>query len=213
MTSQGLSKRSEQKEETRRRVREAALELFSTAGFDATTTKAIAERAGVAAGTVFVHARDKVDLLNLVMHDRLAEATTAAFDSLPKDAPLLEQLLHVFGEVLAMYGRAPKLAAPFVKNLPGADGPNGERVTALTFAFVERLASLVEGAQARGEVAADVPPRLVAQNAFALYFFALMTWLSGLASLQSAHRPLLEQSLALQLRGLGPPAARPDGTR
>ncbi|NUO51610.1 MAG: TetR/AcrR family transcriptional regulator, partial [Polyangiaceae bacterium] len=136
------SPREKQKLATRDRVRKAALELFSSAGFDATTTKAVAERAEVATGTVFVHAKDKVDLLCLVMHDRLEEATITAFTTLPAKA-LREQLLHVFGEVLAMYGKAPELAAPFIKHLPGATGPNAERVNALTFDFLGRLAALI----------------------------------------------------------------------
>src|SRR4051794_14435605 len=51
--------------ETRERIRVAAWDLFTTAGYDATTTSAIAKRAGVAAGTVFLHASDKADLLFL----------------------------------------------------------------------------------------------------------------------------------------------------
>src|SRR5262249_17850036 len=65
--------RSARREGTREQVRRAAFELFSSVGFDETTTQAIAERAGVAAGTVFLHASDKADLLFLVMHDRLDE--------------------------------------------------------------------------------------------------------------------------------------------
>src|SRR5688500_8210555 len=51
--------RAQQKLETRRRIRDAAWALFTELGYDGTTTKAVAERAEVAAGTVFVHARDK----------------------------------------------------------------------------------------------------------------------------------------------------------
>lgn len=201
------SPREKQKLATRDRVRKAALELFSSAGFEATTTKAVAERAEVATGTVFVHAKDKVDLLCLVMHDRLEQATTTAFTTLPATLPLREQLLHVFGVVVAMYGKAPELAAPFIKNLPGATGPNAERVNALTFDFLGRLAALVESAKARGEVDADVSSLAVASNLFALYFFALFSWIGGFVS-HYGIMPALEGSFDLQLRGLG---ARPAG--
>ncbi|NUO49061.1 MAG: TetR/AcrR family transcriptional regulator [Polyangiaceae bacterium] len=195
------SPREKQKLATRDRVRKAALELFSSAGFDATTTKAVAERAEVATGTVFVHAKDKVDLLCLVMHDRLEEATTTAFTTLPGGASLREQLLHVFGGVLAMYGKAPELAAPFIKHLPGATGPNAERVNALTFDFLGRLAALIESAKARGEVDDDVSSLAVASNLFALYFFALFSWIGGFVSHEGI-MPALEGSFDLQLRGL-----------
>jgi AcrR family transcriptional regulator len=197
----GKGGRSAQKEETRERVRQAALELFSTVGFEETTTKAVAERAGVASGTVFVHAADKADLLSLVMGRVLEQAVERGFASAPASG-LHDQLLHVFGAVFAAYGEVPLLAAPFVRTLPNAKGPNSERVNAFTFEFLNRVAALVSAAQERGEIDETVPPLLLAQNAFALYFFSLMTWISGFASLETALRPQLESALALQLRGL-----------
>ena len=58
-----LSVRERGKIERRQRVRQAALEMFTEKGYDSTTTKEIAERAQVGAGTVFVYARDKRELL------------------------------------------------------------------------------------------------------------------------------------------------------
>lgn len=185
---------------TREQIRRAAFELFSTAGFDETTTQAIARRAGVAAGTVFVHASDKEDLLFLVMHDRLDDAVNRAFETMP-DAPLVERLMHVFRALFAMYGEHPKMGAAFVRSLPGANGPNAQRVNTLTFAFLHRLGLLVGEAQARGEVANDLSPIACAQNVFAVYFMALLGWLSGHATLEAALDPLLRTALDLQMRG------------
>ena len=70
-----IGPRAQQKLDTRERVRAAAWELFTGAGYEETTTRAVAERAGVASGTVFLHARDKADLLCLVMHARLSEVS------------------------------------------------------------------------------------------------------------------------------------------
>ncbi|WP_437927548.1 TetR/AcrR family transcriptional regulator [Sorangium sp. So ce291] len=194
--------RAAQKLETRRRIRDAAWALFTELGYDETTTKAVAERAEVATGTVFVHARDKADLLMMVMHDRLAAAVDAAFEGLPRRDPLLPQLLHVFKELFAMYGEQPVVSQAFVKAFPGASGPNGERLNALTFAFLHRIAGLVRDAQARGEVAGDIDPLAAAHNIFALYFAALLSWLSGFVTLGAALDPGLKSALALHYRGL-----------
>ena len=51
-------------EATRQRLLRAALELFTTTGFRATTTPQIAERAGVAEGTIYRHFSSKEQLLN-----------------------------------------------------------------------------------------------------------------------------------------------------
>jgi AcrR family transcriptional regulator len=55
-------RRAQQKEALRRRIVTAALELFQSKGFDATTTKQIARRAKVAEGTVFNYFQTKEDI-------------------------------------------------------------------------------------------------------------------------------------------------------
>jgi AcrR family transcriptional regulator len=188
---------------TRERIRAAAWELFSTVGYEGTTTQAIAKRAGIAAGTVFVHASDKADLLFLVMHDRIAAVADDRLSTVP-DGPLLDRLVYVFGGLFRMYGEHPGVAAAFLRSFPGATGPNAQRMTTMTVGFLYRLGLLVAEAQARGEVAKDVDPTACAHNLFALYFMALMTWISGHATLEMALVPILRDALALQIRGFRP---------
>jgi AcrR family transcriptional regulator len=54
---------------TRQKLLRAALELYTTTGFRATTTPEIASRAGVAEGTIYRHFSGKEDLLNEVYRD------------------------------------------------------------------------------------------------------------------------------------------------
>lgn len=49
---------------TRQRLVRAALELFTTQGYHATTTPQLARRAGIAEGTIYRHFRGKRQLLN-----------------------------------------------------------------------------------------------------------------------------------------------------
>lgn len=194
--------RASKRENTRERIRVAAWELFSTAGYEKTTTQAIAKRAGVAAGTVFLHASDKADLLFLVMHDRLSDCVEERFASMPKEGPTLDRLMHVFRGLFHMYAQTPDVAAAFVKSFPGASGPNAQRMTTMTFGFFHRLSLLIGEGQTRGELAKDFEPIAAAQNVFALYFMALLTWLSGHATLETALDPVLRDAIALQIRGL-----------
>jgi hypothetical protein len=80
-------------------------------------------------------------------------------------------------------------------------GPNAQRVNTLTFGFLHRVGMLITDAQARGEAAPDLNPVLCAQNVFGLYFMALLGWLSGHFTLETALDPMLRASLELQIRG------------
>ncbi len=196
-----LSRREAKKEDKRARIVEAAWSLFSDHGVDATTTADIARRAGIAKGTLFLYATDKDDLVFLLMHDRLAEVADSAFAAVPRKAPLVEQLLHVFGALYSLYEVSGEIGRRFVTVLPGAQGDNATKVNALTFAFLHRVAALIIEAQARREVRPDAEPMIAAQAVFALYFSGLLSWLQGFLTLEGA-KEVLRHSLDLLVRGL-----------
>ncbi len=196
-----VGKREQNKLEKRERIRDAAERLFAKQGYEQTTIREVAEEAEVASGTVFLYARDKEDLLFLVMHERLRQTSDDALATVPKRARLADAWAHVFGVIFQMYGKHEALARPFIRLLPGARGFNADLVNALTQTFLQRLALQVQEAQGRGEVRADVDPLQAAVTVFGLYFTALMSWLSGYAS--AAELPqLFAQSLDLLFRGL-----------
>jgi AcrR family transcriptional regulator len=76
--------RLEQAQLTRRRVLDAAEELFLTNGFGATTMTALAERAGVATDTIYATLGSKLGVLKALMDVRVAGDD--------KPAPLLDRL-------------------------------------------------------------------------------------------------------------------------
>ena len=68
-----LSLRAARKDATRRRVVDAARELFEDVGYEAATIRAIARRAGVSVGSVFTSFTCKAHVLSQVMQERLGE--------------------------------------------------------------------------------------------------------------------------------------------
>ncbi|HYO55932.1 TetR/AcrR family transcriptional regulator [Archangium sp.] len=207
----GLRERN--KQEKQERIREAARELFARKGFAETTTREIAERAGVGTGTLFLYARTKEELLMLVLAERVEAVQEERFRTLPRKAPLLEQLLHVFEGFFTFYAKEQELARMFVRELLFLEpGPAGERMR-LERAFGARLAELVAAARERGEVAADVDLEMAGFNLFSLYITTLLGWLSGALGPGETWRPVLQRALALQLRGFGPGADTPPRNR
>jgi TetR/AcrR family transcriptional regulator, cholesterol catabolism regulator len=197
-----LPRRERARQAKRRRIALAAAELFHEHGFDATTTEQIAERADVAKGTLFLYAKTKARLLLLVYEAEIEDAVADALRAIQPDAPIVDTLVALFGRFFQLYERDISLARRFVQELvltaPDRDG----QVISTTTAFLARLAALIRGWQSAGRVAADVDASLAAQTTFALYYAALLAWLSGQIPSAAARDDLLARSFALHWRGL-----------
>src|SRR5262252_7155366 len=90
-----LGQRERNKLDKLRRIKDAARELFVAKGFDDTTTREIAIRAGVGIGTIFVYAENKRDLLFLIANDELEKVTERAEAAVQVSASLMQNLLSV----------------------------------------------------------------------------------------------------------------------
>jgi len=108
--------------QTRARLLEAGLALFAERGLHGVTTHDIAARAGVAAGTFYLHFADKRELLRVVaaetiasLRERLDRATRAARGS-REGVPAFSEALLSFAEehrdrVRVLFGRDGDAAA------------------------------------------------------------------------------------------------------
>ncbi len=92
-------------EATRRRLLRAALELFTTVGFRATTTPMLAERAGLAEGTIYRHFSGKNELLNAAYRDVQLWALTIVRESEAERVPVRDRLQQIARRILEEAGR------------------------------------------------------------------------------------------------------------
>ncbi|MBO3733075.1 TetR/AcrR family transcriptional regulator [Glycomyces niveus] len=96
-----VGRRERNKQEKLDRIMAAAGELFAEHGVDEVTTQQIAEKADIGAGTLFLYAKNKGELLLLVQNSTYADALregTAAAETTP-DA--LEAVMAIIGPVVA----------------------------------------------------------------------------------------------------------------
>src|SRR6185295_13405301 len=115
------------------RIRRAARALFMRDGFEATTTRAIAARAGIGTGTLFLYVRDKSALLFLIFKEEVDRLEAETYASLPgAERGLVEQLVHVFECWIEHYRRSPELARLFFKELLFVGGDRRAEVAALS---------------------------------------------------------------------------------
>jgi len=187
--------REDQKQATREKVLEAARDLFNETGYDETTIRAIAERAGVSVGSVFTTFASKAEVLSHVMERRLG-ALYAEFDRV---VPFLrgstaDRLCSIFAIHYAFETRRVKLFLAHIaasyspSNDPGIT-PYGrnERLT-------EMLREVLQGGIARGDVRVDLDPALAIDVLKALY-----AWNYRLAAAHGAGSAALSAEMDRQI--------------
>ena len=201
-----MSRRARRKTETLRRIEEAGWKLFITRGYDATSTREIAEAADIAAGTLFNYFPEKRTLLIHLMQRQVDDAASEAFDTLVPSTLELE-LTHVFAAMTRCYAEERRLSRVFIKELLFTDGERRADSAAWTFDLVKRIAGLVRNAQRRGELDPSIDPMNAAQQIFSTHYFGLVTWLGGTIPSRVAHEAQFRASLRLLLRGLRRSAA------
>lgn len=149
--------RNEQKQATREKVLEAARDLFNETGYDETTIRAIAERAGVSVGSVFTTFASKAEVLSHVMDSRLGELY-AEFDRV---VPFLrgstaDRLCSIFAIHYEFETRRVKL---FLAHIAASYSPSQD--PGITpYGRNERLNTMIRDVLEDGKARGDVRPDL-----------------------------------------------------
>jgi AcrR family transcriptional regulator len=195
-------RREAQRLETERLIKGAALALFREHGYEATTTKQIADLAGVAHGTVFLVAPSKEGLLVGLLEDKLREITRARLASMPRGA-VLEQLVHVFSGIFDFYAREPALTRVLLKGILFFGDEFGKaHYEAHVSEFSACIATLFAQGKKRGEIRRDVEPDAAASSVLALYVHLLIGFLNAPRPDRRALGAKFRACLALVFRGL-----------
>src|SRR5690349_1349111 len=99
MSPRSAQQNEEMRAAARTRLVDAALQLFASRGYSATSVDAIAEAAGVSVGLLYYHFADKHSLLRAIFERSLADvgSTFAAADAEKNAADRLPALLRSIG--------------------------------------------------------------------------------------------------------------------
>ncbi|MDB1089260.1 TetR family transcriptional regulator [Streptomyces sp. ACA25] len=100
---------SSQRLKVRRELATAALELFATKGYAATTVDEIAAAAGVARRTFFRHFRSKEEAI-FPDHDDTLVRAKAVLDAAPPHENPIDTVCHGIKEVMRMYAASPAVS-------------------------------------------------------------------------------------------------------
>lgn len=183
---------AETKEATRKAILDAAAELFRSEGFEATTTRDIAEGAGVASGTLFNYFPTKEAVLATLVSDALSRRGKKRAEE--QHASLEEALFAHAAESL-------RLLKPYRKHLralletalsPLSNGDGDEEGASLRTGHLERVMELSR----RHKVDGGMTPTVL-QMYWSLYLGVLAFWMNDGSRKQEETLALLDQSMEM----------------
>ncbi|WP_165822341.1 TetR/AcrR family transcriptional regulator [Paenibacillus montanisoli] len=165
-------KRELKKEQTRTRIKEAALTLFAEQGYDHTSVESIAKQAGVAKGTFFNYFSSKDELL-CDLQAIIAINEVAKLRDMP--GPLVPRFQLLIFQLVKQFALSKPLSRALFQAMLGSNGAL-EAHNAMLDNLKEAVMPLVTQAQENGEIRRDMPAEMVAQQAFQAYFGTLIIW-------------------------------------
>ena len=139
-------KRELKKEQTRIRIKEAALSLLAEQGYETTTIEQIAKLSGIAKGTFFNYFASKDELICDLQGVFVMNEITKLKD---KPGPLIQRFKMVFFSLVHKFPRNKSVFRGLFQAV-GGSGPALERRNKLTGEFMEVLIANSAGAGERG---------------------------------------------------------------
>lgn len=160
------TRRTLAKQQTRRRLIEAAKALVAERGYDAATLRDVAALAGMSTGAVFANFADKADLFNEVMIDELSDLLVqmkrkAAVSTSPRDA-----LVDMLAAGYAAYAERLSLAQALLGFSWSRSSALEQRCQSLIRMILDALAEVLRMGIQSGELAPRIDADLIAEMAW-----------------------------------------------
>jgi AcrR family transcriptional regulator len=192
-------RRAQNKQAIRNKIVRSALNLFQTKGFDGTTTRAIAKKAGIAEGTVFNYFKSKEDIALYFFEQEVGHAVATVRDN-PRlhKAPLEEKLFTLVQsqlEYLAPYERFIGAALLHALKPTSALGPFSHRAMELRHRYLGFVEELIEESIPKQKLN---PLAFLAPEVFWIYYLgALLYWLYDSSPGKQNTLAFLDRSLTI----------------
>jgi AcrR family transcriptional regulator len=164
--------------ERTRRIIETAIELADQGGFQAVNIRDVAERAGVALGTLYARFRSKEDILLAALEDEAATLEAFLKENPPQGETKLERVTFFFRAASGALFSRPNFARAILRSVSSGDPQVADKV----LSFYQRITALILHATKEPGSTTE-PTEEDHQLAFLLqqvWFSALVGWMGGL---------------------------------
>lgn len=168
-----ITRRQQQKEETRNIIRDAAYSLFEEKGYEATTMRELASRAGVGLGTIFKHFPAKTSLLVVTFEEDVGTIVDRAFNTMP-NLDIIAQMTHFAKCLYEFYARRPLLSRVLCMEVFFMSAKQGESIEVHIRSLLERFCALIENAIKNGELHRETDPNVAALAFWSFYSIGLL---------------------------------------
>ncbi|MER7541439.1 TetR/AcrR family transcriptional regulator [Spirillospora sp. NPDC127506] len=160
---------------TREKLFGAAIELIAESGLAATTVDQIAERAGVAKGTVYYNFGSKAALFAALLEHGVDRLAAALRDAAAGKAPL-DALEAVVAAELAFIGEHESFARLLIAETWRSGGDWQRTARLIRERAVEVIADVLRDAVAAGDLRADLDTGTAASAVFGMVLTVALDW-------------------------------------
>jgi AcrR family transcriptional regulator len=178
--------------------------LFRERGFDATTLRAIAARAGMGASSIYRHIRSKEELLVEELAELQERAWTRFRASGSQGLTGRERVRKFLDMEHELMAGDPDLTTIALRATTHPEHRASRRVLALQDRTIGLVTEILQGARTRGELRRDVDPLVAARAITHITSGARIAWANGLLS-ADACRAAIDSGVDLLFRGLERP--------
>jgi AcrR family transcriptional regulator len=199
-------------EDTRRRIYESALKLFREKGFEPTTMRDIAAKAGVALGAAYYYFSSKEAIVLAFYQEMQESSDESILDALAGKRKLKDRIRVVLEKRLEILAPNRKFCDALFRHAPDTHdplSPFSAETRPIRERAIEHLRTALEGGDVK--VPADLKPQLP----FLLWLYqmaVILFWLYDRSPHQERTQKLMEKSLGLLvslLRLSGLPLMKP----
>lgn len=164
--------------ETRDRILQAAVGVFSRDGFDRSSVKSIAMDAGVAVGSIYNHFRNKDDLLISIFEDEFRQRMALLDRLRDSRIPVRDQVQQLLQDHFARAREHRELAELLLYERFHRGSTLRECLVPLQQGVIERIAGILKAGIDEGWIR-PCHPRVVAQALFDLVQTMTACWVLG----------------------------------
>jgi AcrR family transcriptional regulator len=204
--------------DTREKLLDAAVLRFADAGIAATSTAKIASDIGVTAAMVHYYFKSRDSLLDAVAEERLLCNINAVWAPVTEgQASAIEMVRGLVQRIMHAGQSQPWLPTLWLREVVSDGGQLRQRLLSrLPLAQVQKLLLTLAEAQRRGDMTADVEPRLVMLSLIGLTLLPMATmslWRSVPPLKGIAQEAIGRHAEALLVHGLFAPTVKPQRRR